>query len=53
MVVSTTLKELQSGAGHAVTGGGTLLPMRFDAPMKTIFPPRICGSTGPDPQVRY
>ncbi|WNG90948.1 HNH endonuclease signature motif containing protein [Mycobacterium sp. ITM-2016-00318] len=28
MVVSTTLKELQSGAGHAVTGGGTLLPMR-------------------------
>jgi len=28
MVVSTTLKELQSGKGHAVTGGGTLLPMR-------------------------
>jgi Domain of unknown function (DUF222) len=28
MVVSTTLKELESGAGHAVTGGGTLLPIR-------------------------
>jgi hypothetical protein len=27
MVVTTTLKELQSGSGHAVTGGGTLLPM--------------------------
>jgi hypothetical protein len=28
MIVSTTLKELESGAGHAVTGGGSLLPMR-------------------------
>ena len=28
VVVSTTLKELTSGAGQAVTGGGTLLPMR-------------------------
>jgi hypothetical protein len=27
MVVSTTLKELESGTGHAVTGGGALLPM--------------------------
>ena len=27
MVISTTLKELESGRGHAVTGGGTLLPM--------------------------
>ncbi|MGH3561789.1 MAG: HNH endonuclease signature motif containing protein [Mycobacterium sp.] len=28
VIVSTTLKELTSGAGFAVTGGGTLLPMR-------------------------
>jgi hypothetical protein len=27
IIVSTTLAELQSGAGHAVTAGGTLLPM--------------------------
>ncbi len=27
MVISTTLGELESGTGHAVTGGGTLLPM--------------------------
>jgi hypothetical protein len=27
MVISTTLKELESGTGHAVTGGGSLLPM--------------------------
>ena len=27
MVISTTLKELESGTGHAVTGGGTLVPM--------------------------
>jgi hypothetical protein len=27
MIVTTTLKELESGSGHAVTGGGTLLPM--------------------------
>ena len=27
MVISTTLQELESGKGHAVTGGGTLLPM--------------------------
>ena len=27
IIVSTTLKELQSGGGPAVTGGGTLLPM--------------------------
>ena len=27
IVISTTLKELESGHGHAVTGGGTLLPM--------------------------
>jgi hypothetical protein len=27
MVVTTTLKELESASGHAVTGGGTLLPM--------------------------
>lgn len=28
IIVSTTLQELESGTGHAVTGGGTLLPMR-------------------------
>jgi hypothetical protein len=28
VIVSTTLRELTSGAGRAVTGGGTLLPMR-------------------------
>ncbi len=28
VVVSTTLQELSSGAGQAVTGGGTVLPMR-------------------------
>jgi hypothetical protein len=28
MVISTTLAELESGSGHAVTGGGSLLPMR-------------------------
>ena len=28
VIVSTTLKELTSGTGRAVTGGGTLLPMR-------------------------
>jgi len=28
VIVSTTLTELESGAGHAVTAGGTLLPMR-------------------------
>ena len=27
IIVSTTLQELESGQGHAVTGGGTLLPM--------------------------
>jgi hypothetical protein len=27
MIVSTTLKELESGHGHAVTAGGSLLPM--------------------------
>jgi hypothetical protein len=27
VIVSTTLAELQSGAGHAVTAGGTLVPM--------------------------
>lgn len=27
VIVSTTLSELQSGAGQAVTAGGTLLPM--------------------------
>jgi len=27
IVVSTTLQELESGAGHAVTGSGALLPM--------------------------
>jgi Domain of unknown function (DUF222) len=27
LVVSTTLAELESGRGHAVTGGGSLLPM--------------------------
>ena len=27
MVISTTLQELESGIGHAVTGGGSLLPM--------------------------
>ena len=27
MVISTTLHELESGTGHAVTGGGALLPM--------------------------
>ena len=26
-MVTTTLKELEAGAGKAVTGGGTLLPM--------------------------
>ncbi|WP_454560694.1 HNH endonuclease signature motif containing protein [Mycobacterium haemophilum] len=28
VIVSTTLQELTSGAGRAVTGGGTLVPMR-------------------------
>jgi uncharacterized protein DUF222 len=28
VIVSTTLQELTSGVGRAVTGGGTLLPMR-------------------------
>ncbi|MGH3635173.1 HNH endonuclease signature motif containing protein [Mycobacterium sp.] len=28
VIVSTTLQELTAGTGHAVTGGGTLLPMR-------------------------
>ena len=28
VIVSTTLQELSSAAGQAVTGGGTLLPMR-------------------------
>ena len=28
VIVSTTLEQLHSGAGHAVTAGGTLLPMR-------------------------
>jgi len=28
VIVSTTLQELSGGAGQAVTGGGTLLPMR-------------------------
>lgn len=28
VVVTTTLQELQAGAGYAVTGGGSLLPMR-------------------------
>ena len=28
IIVSTTMQELQSGAGLAVTGGGSLLPMR-------------------------
>ncbi|MBO0881888.1 MAG: HNH endonuclease [Mycobacterium sp.] len=27
IIVSTTLKELEAGAGRALTGGGTLLPM--------------------------
>jgi hypothetical protein len=27
IIVSTTLQELQSARGHAVTAGGTLLPM--------------------------
>ena len=27
MVICTTLAELESGSGHAVTGGGSLLPM--------------------------
>ncbi len=27
IVVSTTLRELESGTGHAVTGGGSVLPM--------------------------
>ena len=28
VIVSTTLQDLESAAGHAVTAGGTLLPMR-------------------------
>jgi Domain of unknown function (DUF222) len=28
IIVSTTLQELESGCGQAVTAGGTLLPMR-------------------------
>jgi Domain of unknown function (DUF222) len=28
IIVSTTLQDLESASGHAVTGGGTLLPMR-------------------------
>ncbi|KUH82732.1 MULTISPECIES: HNH endonuclease signature motif containing protein [unclassified Mycobacterium] len=27
MVITTTLRELQSGTGHGVTGGGSLVPM--------------------------
>ncbi|WP_179476470.1 DUF222 domain-containing protein, partial [Mycolicibacterium vinylchloridicum] len=27
MIVTTTLQDLQAGAGHAVTGGGTLIPI--------------------------
>lgn len=27
MIITTTLPDLQSGTGHAVTGGGSLLPM--------------------------
>ena len=27
IIVSTTMQELESGQGHAVTGGGTLLPI--------------------------
>jgi Domain of unknown function (DUF222) len=27
IIVSTTLRELQAGAGRGLTGGGTLLPM--------------------------
>ncbi|RAV13956.1 hypothetical protein DQP55_09490 [Mycolicibacterium sp. GF69] len=27
MVITTSLQELESGTGHAVTGGGTLVPM--------------------------
>jgi hypothetical protein len=27
IVISTTLRELESAQGYAVTGGGTLLPM--------------------------
>ncbi|MEO3760384.1 HNH endonuclease signature motif containing protein [Mycobacterium sp. B14F4] len=27
VVITTTLQELESGTGHAVTGGGTLIPM--------------------------
>jgi hypothetical protein len=27
MIVTTTLQQLQAGAGHAVTAGGTLIPM--------------------------
>ena len=27
IIVSTTLKELEKGAGKALTGGGSLLPM--------------------------
>jgi hypothetical protein len=27
VIVTTTLQDLQAGAGHAVTAGGTLIPM--------------------------
>nr|WP_264067587.1 13E12 repeat family protein [Mycolicibacterium komossense] len=33
VVVSTTLKELESGAGPAVTSGGTLMPMTDVVPL--------------------
>ena len=29
IVVTTTLQDLESAAGHAVTGGGTRLPMKM------------------------
>jgi len=32
IIVSTTLKDLEAGTGTALTGGGTLLPMKVGAP---------------------
>ena len=50
--VSGERSYIGKGAG-CFRGVITHAANRFDAPMKTTFPPRICGSTGPDPQVRY
>jgi hypothetical protein len=50
--VSGERSYIGKGAGW-FRGAITHAANRFGAPIKTTFPPRICGSTGPDPQVRY